>query len=402
MSINLQSISGRAELAPRGRPYVARLVPGVHLGYRANTSSGVWVAIGSDGKQGQWHERIGVAEDNEHKADGVTVLTYAQAADQARHIANGRKGADTTKPKTIGEALDAYALDLTNRGKNPYNAQAPRVHLTPALLAQPVDKVSKVALRTWRQSLLDGGMKPATLNRTMKVLAAALNLAALEDSRAGANREAWRVGLKKIAGDRTARDAVLSDAQVRAIVAAAYDIDPAFGLFVQVHAETGSRSSQIERITVGDLRSNLVLVPTSRKGSGNDRATNTPVPITPALAAALAAAVAGRASNEPLLLKSDGTPWEDRAHRGPFERAAKAAGVPDATIYALRHSSIARALHKNVPIAFVAKIHDTSVAIIEAHYGAHICRVYDDLMRAALIDTTPGSNVINASFPQPA
>jgi hypothetical protein len=51
--INLQTPTARARLAPRGKPYKVRLLPGVHLGYRAAQSgTGAWLVIASDGKGG--------------------------------------------------------------------------------------------------------------------------------------------------------------------------------------------------------------------------------------------------------------------------------------------------------------------------------------------------------------
>jgi len=390
--MNLQSARERVKLAPRGRPYTVRIIPGLHLGYRAGT--GAWIAIGSDGKGGQWHEGIGTADNNGVKADGVTVLTYAQAVDVARKIANGRKGVDISKPKTIDEALNAYALDLEDRGKDPYNAKTPRVHLTAPLLAQSLDIVEASTLKKWRDGLRHDGMTAATLNRVLKPLLAACNLAAKFDPRIAANAAAWKVGLEMAPNATRARDAVLSDNDVRAIVAQAYAVDPAFGLFVQVHAEVGARSSQIVRLTVGDVQPDRLMVPSSNKGGSKVKADRPAIPvrITPALAAALAAAAAGRPSNEPLLRKADGTPWQEQDHRYPFARAAKSANLPDATIYALRHSSIVRQLLAKRPIIVVAKVHDTSVVEIENHYGRWIANYFDD---APLLDTTPGANVVS-------
>jgi hypothetical protein len=61
------------------------------------------------------------------------------------------------------------------------------------------------------------------------------------------------------------------------------------------------------------------------------------------------------------------------------------------TIYSLRHSSIARALLRGVPIAIVSRWHDTSPPIIERHYGKFLKHHYDDLVRAALLDTAPAA-----------
>jgi hypothetical protein len=55
----------------------------------------------------------------------------------------------------------------------------------------------------------------------------------------------------------------------------------------------------------------------------------------------------------------------------------------------LRHSSIARALLRNVPIKVVADWHNTSTGQIERHYARYLSRHSDDLIRAALIDTSP-------------
>ena len=71
----------------------------------------------------------------------------------------------------------------------------------------------------------------------------------------------------------TARDAVLLDAQVMGVVAAAYEQSPAFGLYVQVHAEVGARSSQLARLTVGDLQRDRLMVPASHKGRGDRKPT---------------------------------------------------------------------------------------------------------------------------------
>jgi hypothetical protein len=50
-----------------------------------------------------------------------------------------------------------------------------------------------------------------------------------------------------------------------------------------------------------------------------------------------------------------------------------------------------------LPIRLVAELHDTSAAIIEKHYGRFIARHSDDMVRRALIDTSPArspSNVV--------
>ena len=65
-----------------------------------------------------------------------------------------------------------------------------------------------------------------------------------------------------------------------------------------------------------------------------------------------------------------------------FRSVAERAGFdPDViTSYALRHSSICRALLHGVPVSVVAKLHDTSSDEIEAHYAAYILDVAGDVL----------------------
>jgi len=381
MTVNLQSPTARAKLAPRGRPYLTRLQPGLHLGFRAGT--GAWIAIGAIAGTGkQWQEGIGNAAQ----------MPYAEAVEAAHKAARNHNGTAVDDPKTIDQALTEYEGDLISRGRNAYNARLPRFHLIDTLLAQPVAGVSANALRTWRDSLLTKDLEPASINRLLKPLIAALNrVADLDPDRAGANRGAWRTGLKLLPNATRAREAVLTDAQVRAVVAAAYQIDEAFGLYVEVHAAVGSRTSQLVRLSVRDFDGTRLMVPTSNKGRGERSADRTPVPVMPSLAKRLAAATAGRALDAPLLT------WQGN-HRSLYQKVVKAAGLPTdgdlSTIYALRHSSIARALLAGVPLPVVADWHDTSAAIIERHYAAFLKNHSEDQIRRGLIDLEPGSNVV--------
>jgi integrase len=392
--LNLQTPTARARLAPRGKPYKVTLLPGVHLGYRAAQSgTGAWIVIAANGRGGYWTDAFARADDKQ-EADGTAVLNYEQAALRARALARGDANAAADRPATIDEALTAYEADLTARGRNAYNARLVRTHLPRHLAAQPVSTVTTKQLRHWRDGLIRGGMLPATVNRVLKPARAALVLAGTLDPRIAANAQAWRVGLAELPNTVKARDVVLTDAQVQRVVAAAYELSAAFGLYVQAHAEVGSRTSQLARLTVADLQRDRLMVPGSRKGRGGGKPDRTPVPLAPSLAARLKAAAAGRSADAPLLLRSGGEPWRPRIadHRILFQQAARAARLPaGTTMYALRHSSIARALLRGAPIKVVADWHDTSVGQVERHYARFIKHHADDLIRAVLFDTAPAA-----------
>jgi hypothetical protein len=80
----------------------------------------------------------------------------------------------------------------------------------------------------------------------------------------------------------------------------------------------------------------------------------------------------------------------------PWSAIRKRAGIPEVIPYALRHSSIVRGLRKGLPIQQVAKLHNTSVKMIERHYAKYIATALEDLARAAVVPLVPrsGGNVV--------
>src|SRR5262249_18992235 len=97
---------------------------------------------------------------------------------------------------------------------------------------------------------------------------------------------------------------------------------------------------------------------------------------------------ARRSARAPLLLKADGNAWGRSDHLRPFARTvARVKLDPDeVTIYALRHSSIVRALLGSVPARVVAANHDTSIVQLERTYSKHIADHSDTIARRALLD----------------
>jgi integrase len=381
----LDSRSARLALPVRRKPHsFTTIAPGLAVGYRRTRTAGSWVLRCADGKGGAWTKRIGTADDYED-ADSEHILSFWQACERARVTTRGA----SSLPLTGALALDAYAADLRARGVALANVGRIRKHLSPTLAAKPVALLTTRELAAWRDQLLAEGMKPATVVRLCKVVKAAFNLAARRDPRI-ANRAAWRDGLSGIAESFASRNVQrLDDEQVRDLIAAAYAVDSAFGVYCETAAVTGARLSQIARLTVADLQADngtpRLMMPCSRKGK-NRKAEKRPVPITPALAAKLKS---NRAAETPLLRRADGAAWQstDKGdHERLYQQATERAGIKG-TMYALRHSSIIRALLANVPARVTAAAHDTSIAMLERTYSAYITDHADALVRGALLDT---------------
>jgi len=397
----LETATARRRLAVRKKPYYVLVSPGISLGYRRNEGAGTWSVRASDGHGGEWLKRIGLADDLE-PADGRAVLTFWEAQEAARKLARRHPGDqedDGAGPVTVAEALDRYQRDLAARGGDAYNAKRARRHLTPPLLSKPVALLSAHELKRWRDAIASK-LAPASVNRTAKCVAAALELAAAHDPRI-ASRRAWRVGLAGLPDSHRARNVILDDATVRRIVAAAHVHDRLLGLLGEVAAVTGARLSQLARLEVGDLQADRqaprLMMPLSAKGAvRNKRHERRPVPIPVALAMVLKSAGAGRAGNAPLLTRASGKAWGYGAksrHRNDLREVITAVGLdPDVvTLYALRHSSIVRMLLANVPIRIVATLHDTGVAMIERSYSRFIAEHTDELARGAMLTIEPAA-----------
>jgi len=382
----LETRTARLKLEPRRKPYFTTIAPGVSVGYRRNVNrAGTWVVRGADGKGGSWSKAFATGDDFEDANGGMT-LDFWQATDKARLIARGGDDESSgTRPATVGEAIDSYADDLAARGGHKSNAESLRFNIPATMKAKAVSLLTAKELRQWRNGLVKRGVKASTANRVAKSLKACLNLAAADDSRI--SDKAWRTGIKKLPDDEDdVRNVILSDEQVRAVIAACYVDSVEFGRFFEALAGTGARESQLLRLNVGDILDkdddgNPILprlnLPSSRKGT-DKKVGRKAIHITPRLALVLKQAAAGRTGKifDPLV---------HIARR--FREATKHLKLdPDATPYCLRHSNIVRMLKQRTPTQTVASFHDTSVAMIEKHYAKHIVDVSEEMIRATLLE----------------
>jgi integrase len=388
-SSTLETRSARLRLPVSKVPIFVKIGPKIGLGYRRNQTAGTWVVRLSDGKGRNTRKAIGTADDYE-EADGDKFLDFWEAQECARGLLHSDTSATTAlrrTPAAVKQALDRYEADLKTRGRDIQNVSRLRIHVPPALASKSRALLTVDDLREWRDRLR---LRPASVNRTCTVLKAALNLAASKDTRLSAR--AWEVGLATIPDAEEARNVILQDSDVLALIEKARACGKEFGLLVEVAAITGTRVSQISRLEIQDLQlgnAPRLMMPASQKGKGVKKVMRRPVPISAGLAARLAAALEGRAPTAPLLVKPSGEPWKKSDHSRPFARVARSVGLDpkEVTLYALRHSSIVRQLLAGVPIRVVAVNHDTSVVMIERTYSRYIADHADALARAALLDT---------------
>lgn len=402
----------------------------IHLGYRKGATGGRWLVRWYAGDQ-RYRQRTLCAADDAIDADGVKVLTYAQAeraAKQAVVDENERAALEAAGPVvTVRMAVESYieARDAREEtrtaGKACSSANRLRWYvLSDTKLADtPVAKLTTRDLRKWRAALATATsapsrarkipgkpIGPSTVQRLTNDFRAALTTATdeMDDETARAIViGGLRAPKVTTSAAPTAREGqVLTDAQVRSLLTACASIDEDFHRLVLVLAATGARFAQVRRLTVGDvLDTGRLMVPASFKGrSGSTGKPPIAVPIGADVLEALRPVVEGRADADPLLERwthrqTAPMVWE-RQERGPWntasemtkrwDKACTMAGLPQTTVpYALRHSSIVRNIRANLPVRLVAALHDTSIAMIERHYARYITDSLDEMAARAIV-----------------
>ncbi len=429
-------IAGRSErkrLPVSNKPYWRGIDPDIHLGYRKGKRGGVWLVRWRNGT-GYRQKKLGTADDELKEG----TLDFDAAVREARTVVKAermRQRAEAEGPiLTVRSAVESY-MDI--RDKREYDRRGREVSSDArgrleryvvgrpergnraaipgsAISEIPLHSISESDLRSWRIGLPES-LKEATIQRLVNDLKAALNDAyAVNRGKLPTTfPDTVSHGLRATRGDGESNEPVarenqiLSDADVSSLISAAKKVDDAGGwdgdLFrlVVVMAATGARFSQLARMRVSDVQNDQgrLHIPASRKGKGTKNA-STPVPVGEDVLEALAPVVQDRPSTATLLERwhkkqvPGGIRWE-KANRGPWQTPSEMgrpwaeiraeAGLPEAIPYSLRHSSIVRGIRANLPIRLVAAMHDTSIAMIERHYGRYIADGLDELAARAVV-----------------
>ena len=433
LEAKLDTRSARRALAHRAKPYFRLARRGafpVHLGYyRAKDRPGTWIGRRYLGGKDYETASLGTADDDPRlPADGVLVLDFDQAQRAAIRWADEKMRAskaaqDAANSPTVRTAVETYIA--ARKARQERAGRDAELRLGRHVLAAPLAallllEITDTDLANWRKALGRGGrgraakseapLAPATVARLLNDLRAALTAAARAAKAPADLYTAIRDGLRApVRPDRARAKQVLPDQDVRRLVEAAAKHDDDFGSLVLVLASTGARFDQAARLTVADFqpRARRLMVPVSRKGKGEKQVTHIAVPLPDDVVARLEPLARKRAGHEPLLLRwqhrqvagdkaagvlprwerHDRRAWSDSAElTRPWRATVTAAGLgPDLIPYCLRHSSIVRGLRAGLPVRLVAAAHDTSVAMIEKHYGAFIVDASEDLLRRAMV-----------------
>lgn len=403
----------------------------VHLGFRSRGGgAGHWLVRWYVGEQKYKQATLGSASVVE--ADGHD--DFDPAIQKARqHVAKVRSEASRQASGpvvTVRAAVEAYIIardkrEAKRRGRAGASSagRLTRYVLRDTVLAEtPMSKLTAKMLSDWRAGLSEMQIrslktKPdreywleaTAIDRLCNDFRAALNSVVTDTAGRSIITQGLRAQARQDEADDGHRapvarsDQFLTADKIDALIIAATARDEDFGRLVLVLARTGARFAQVRRMLVRDVKADRLMIPPSFKGRpGAGSKPHVAFPVGRDVLEALAPVVAGRSPDAPLLERwrkrqVSGQTWE-RGDRGPWvtasemtrtwEQCRELVELPEGTIpYALRHSSIVRALGRGLPIRMVAALHNTSITMIEQHYAAHITDSMFDMARDAMVTT---------------
>jgi integrase len=372
---SLESRTARSRLKVRGKPYFKAIDPGLHLGYRKGKTGGKWVTRWYTGGQQYRVATIDGIADDTQDADGVAVLSYAQAQEKARALfVAAKRGGIDAGPLTVEQACNSYIEFLRAERKTADDA-ASRLgkHVYPKLGKRPVAALTTAEIEKTRNAMVrkdpddpDAERRSKdSANKVMNYLRAALNRAYQDESNGIASSAAWD-RVKSFNAVSRAREVHLDREQVKRLL---NTTSGAFRNLLTAALLTGARPPhELVALRVRDLdidHGSLAII----DGKTGGRV----VPLSKEAVQFFAGLAAGRHPDALLLPKDDGKPWGKNHHVRPMREAVERAKLPaDTTIYSLRHTHISDAVVSGMPLTILAENCGTSVRMIESNYAKAI------------------------------
>jgi len=381
-TINLSTVEARAKIKPQREPYYVKVKTGCYIGFRKMTanSEGTWVARCRSSATGQ--QLKSSLGDFAHLPPSKRYdAALEEASKWFTHVGMG----GTNEVKTVKDACAAYVTHI-REGAGDKDALEVKAKDAEARFARWVDsdpigsvqlaKLTRHMLEKWRKTLANTPVtinphaepedqrrrprSPATLNRDMAALRAALNHARA----AGyvASDTAWLGPLRPIPGADKARDVYLTRDERRELLGKApHDLRAMLEALCLLPLRPGAMAA----LTVGNFDKQHGVLTIGKDKAGRDRKIKLP----PSTVEVFKRSCENKLPTAPMFTRADGKAWDKDSWKKPFKAAAAAAGLTEkATTYSLRHSTITD-LVSSLDLLTVAQISGTSMAMIEKHYG---------------------------------
>jgi len=239
-----------------------------------------------------------------------------------------------------------------------------RLEEAPALISRSKKGEKRIKVRS-----------DSTINRDMVPLRAALWR--VLSPGAPSTDAAWQEALKPIKGADRRRELYLDYGERKRLLEA---IEAEAKPFVRALCLLPLRPGALAALKVSafDKRTRTLTIGKDKNGQPRQ------ITVPQSVAEFLTEQCKGKLPLAAMFTRGDGAAWSKDKWKGPIKAAVKASALPiGAAAYTLRHSVITDLVRGGLPILTVAQLADTSVAMIERHYG-HLVRNDAEQALAAL------------------
>lgn len=418
--VRLDNRSARARLEPRKKPYYRVIETGRHIGYYKGNQTGSWLARTYDGKR-YVEKTLGTADDT-RDANGLDVLSFSEAQALARKWFDDLAKAGSEQPVgpyLISQACDDYLAEYNHRqGKDPKQTSSRLEKLKERFGAIEVSKLTTKQVKDWHRELGEIGRMTASRkldengqrvrlsidladteakrrrlnssNRNLTVFKAVLNHAYKNQQELKVSipsKVAWQSASPARSVDAPKIRYLLDDETTRFLNSCEGD----FRDLVAAALLTGARYGELCRFKVRDFDAKAASIYVAISKSGKPRS----IALTDEGVAHFARLAAGRAGDDVLLQRSDGTCWRTAHQARRMRLACQAAKIaPEISFHILRHTYGSRLAMRGAAMAVIAKqLGHADTRMTERHY-AHLAPSYvSDVVRGLL--GTFGVPVVN-------
>lgn len=380
---NITTRTARSRLAQRREPYWSRLGAGRALGFRVGPSTWIARLTGSDGKK-TYQALNDLGPDADYNA--------AKAAAERWFALNTGTGHRSVKRGTVRSALAGYLRHLRSHGRRKAaRTAAPlfRLVIDDVLGLLKLESVTRDDIEAWRNRLRKGRL-PRSVNRYVRQVIAALNLAVEELGFAG-NARAWQLTALADDIEESGEAAIFLNAEQRERLIA--KSTPPLAAFLRALEHTGARPGEVAVATVRDFDpASGTLTLRSRKGR--------PVKLKPRNVTLSSAGAEffklqtrDKLPSAPLISNAhNGGHWTRKEWAAGIRKAAAAANetakpaqrIPTGvSAYSFRHARISELLqvHHIDPLT-VAQQTGTGLVMIERYYFRFITSAMRDKLDA--------------------
>lgn len=385
---DLSKIGERDRMRPRAdkEPYWQRLRAGCFVGYRPSKRGGrgSWFARAYD-EDAARYRRKGLGSYGSLTGHDVFTAAKKDAEAFAELVETG--GVRAEKVETVADACREY---LKEKPGSIAEGVFRRHVFSDAIARVRLEKLRKHHLRVWRKRLEEApalisrskkGEKrikvrsDSTINRDMVPLRAALWR--VLSPGAPSTDAAWQEALKPIKGADRRRELYLDYGERKRLLEA---IEAEAKPFVRALCLLPLRPGALAALKVSafDKRTRTLTIGKDKNGQPRQ------ITVPQSVAEFLTEQCKGKLPLAAMFTRGDGAAWSKDKWKGPIKAGVKASALPiGAAAYTLRHSVITDLVRGGLPILTVAQLADTSVAMIERHYG-HLVRNDAEQALAAL------------------